>query len=115
MLSDAIEANRGTYICGADLDLQGFAPLSDACRPYVPMKMDCSTNVELQLFSSGILPTRTTDHIFDYCCGAEGSRREVDSEAVQMLPVCDPCLKQHKKARASGRNTPAFDRSIKAP
>lgn len=33
VLNEAIEANRESYSCGVDLDLQGFEVLSGTCRP----------------------------------------------------------------------------------
>lgn len=110
VLGQAIEANISTYTCGSDLDLRGFESLSGVCRPYVRMKLDCSQHVELQVYSSSVLPKAMKDKICAYC-GEEGSYRQAENEASPTLPVCDPCFLQHKKARPSGRQLTRFDRS----
>lgn len=110
MLDDPIDANKGTYTCGADLDIEGFGALSGVCRPYVRLKLDCSQHMELQLYSSKILPRAEAERICGYC-GEEGSRREAEDETSEVLPVCQPCYEQHRKARPSGRHAPRFDRS----
>lgn len=111
MLIEAIEANQATYSCGADLDLTGFAALSDARRPYVRLKLDCSQHLELQLYSSNVLPIQVANQMCGYC-GEDGAIRDEDGgEAAMPLPVCEPCMEQHKKARSSGRKAPRFDRS----
>lgn len=111
VLNEMIEANGSSYTCGSDLDLSGFeGSLSGLCRPFVRVKLDCSQHVELQLYSSCFLPKTVTSKICGYC-GEEGSYREMESEASLLLPVCDPCLAQHKKSRPSGRKVPRFDRS----
>lgn len=109
-LEDAIEANQISYSCGGDLDLQGFSALSGTCRPYVRMKIDCSTHVEIQLYSSGVLPASTTDKICGFCGEDEGHPRDEDGEAESVLPVCQPCYDQHGKARNSRRQAARFDR-----
>lgn len=110
MLLNAIEANQGSYTCGADLDLRGYEALEGNCRPYVRLKLDCSQHVELQLYSSNIMPYSQTEHMCAYC-GEDGTRRQPDNEASDLLPVCDPCYEQHRKARYSGRQVERFDRS----
>lgn len=110
VLDRAIDANAPTYTCGADLDLRGFEALDGLRRPYVRLKLDCSQHVELQLYSSAVLPKAVTRKICGYC-GEEGSERDPENEAAILLPVCDPCVEQHKKARASGRQVARFDRS----
>lgn len=103
VLQEALEANRATYTCGSDLDLRGFdGALTELCRPYVRMKLDCSHHVELQLYSSQVLPAAQAKTICGYC-GDEGHLRQNEDEAGEVLPVCQPCYEQHRKARPSGR------------
>lgn len=110
VLSQALDANSGSYTCGADLDLQGFEALQGLFRPYVRLKLDCSQHIELQLYSSAILPRAVSAKICGYC-GEEGAYQEGNDEAVPLLPVCQPCFDQHKKARPTGRQVGRFDRS----
>lgn len=110
MLAAAIEVNETSYSCGADLDLDGFPALVGIYRPYVRLKLDCSSHVEIQLYSSKILPPWVTDKICGFC-GEEGQYAECEGEATPLLPVCQPCLEQHGKSRASGRARSRFDRS----
>lgn len=110
VLAQALDANSSSYSCGADLDLTDFEALSGLCRPYVRLKLDCSQHMELQLYSSKYLPRAETQKICGYC-GEEGELRDPDDEASPVLPVCDPCLAQHKQSRRSGRQVARFDRA----
>ncbi|KAL3926571.1 MAG: hypothetical protein SGPRY_003237, partial [Prymnesium sp.] len=72
VLSEALEVNSSSYLCGADLELSGFPALTGYCRPYVRLKLDCSKHIELQLYSY---------------CGDEGSSQEPADEATPLLPL----------------------------
>lgn len=109
ILLEALEVNKSSYSCGADLSLEGFPSLSGHCRPYVRLKLDCSMHVEVQLYSSNVLPTCVSDSICGYC-GENGHRREALNEASELLPVCDACHTRHGRARPSGRIAARFDR-----
>lgn len=102
------------YTCGADLDLDGFSALHGHCRPFVRLKMDCASHVELQYYSSGIVPQAVSSTTCGFC-GEEGTLRdEGRGESAHLLPVCDLCQEQHGKTRSSrARQAPRFDRSGK--
>ena len=101
MLGDLIEANKSRFICGADIDINDW-PLVGDNRPFVRLKLNCSSPVEVQIYNSGILG-EAANKICGYC-GEDGERRPIVGETSIMLPCCDLCFTEKGVARSSGRN-----------
>ena len=89
-----LDANASVYSCGADIDLQGYDALSANARPYVRLKLDWSTHMEVQLYSSGVFECAVTDTNCGYC-GEDGRRAEPDTETASLLPICEACSTQY--------------------
>ena len=107
MMVDMIDANA-MYSCGADLDLTGYDMLTGNSRPYVRLKLDCSSHMELQLYTSSVLSSAEADAICGFC-GEDGRRVQPDTEAAPLLPICSRCEMQHKEGRGM-RGATRFDR-----
>eukprot|EP00966_Prymnesium_polylepis_P186900 4332429-Prymnesium_polylepis.1 len=67
MLLDMLDKNRLGYSCGSDLDLTGYDKLTGPARPFVRLKLTCSSHMEPQLYSSNVLSTAEADAICYYC------------------------------------------------
>jgi len=106
-LADMLSENKESFTCGNDLDLTGFK-FSERTRPWVRVKLSCSSLPESQLFSSTVLSEENRAKTCGWCGLLEGQRAPEDGEATIPLPVCGPCLVQLKKGRSSGK--PKMDR-----
>ena len=125
VLKDFIDTTSSTYVCGDDLgetapndstQLVG-CELKGAARPYVRLKLSCSTPVETQLYTMKPPRPLSNAQLNSMCsiCGETGrSMQELAEDCLTegaFLPTCKQCYGAHNAFRPSGRREATrFDR-----
>ena len=108
-VADVLSENAGTYTCGSDLDL-GVLAFPVKARPFVRLKLSCSSPPELALWTApGVLTAAEKEDICGWCGQTGAHPPPEEGEATLLLPVCPGCLVQHKEARKNGKK-PTVDR-----
>ena len=125
ILDDFLETVSG-YVCGDDLGetAQGDTTevigclLKGTARPYVRLKLCCSTTCESQLYTMKPPRPLTDTELKAMCsiCGDSGRiMQELSGDCLTegaFLPTCKQCYAQHNAFRPSGRRaTVRYDRS----
>ena len=126
VLVDFLETARRTYVCGDDLGetvdgdttmLVDCPELKGTARPYVRLKLCCSTPCETQLYTASNRPL-SDEELKQLCsiCGESGSAmKELDGDCLTdgaYLPTCNLCYTQLGALRGSGRRQSVrYDRS----
>ena len=111
-VNSELDENASIYTCCADLDLGDLSFVAKT-RPYVRLKMNGSTPLESQLWTSqsSAVPAQLKKTTCGWCTGLlDGKPPKDKGEVTLPVPVCDPCYKQQHKARSSGQPNPRFDR-----
>ena len=126
ILADFLDNARTSYVCGDDLgetaandttEVVGCL-LKGAARPYVRLKLFCSSSCETQLYTMKP-PRPLTDADLKAMCSIYDESGRIMQELAEdclpegaFLPTCRQCYAQHNSFRPSRRTqTTRYDRS----